>query len=183
MHTAFDGDPEQHLFGVFDGHGDCGTLCSQFARDKVRVRACACFPACVRGAGQAPAQQLAWQLAAAAMDYKNGTSSQLLLCTHRSCSKGVTAGQRMTALPQERCTYLECRLGLKSIIELGHGFQSSGAQLRAKAKRTQVARLAQILKYNSRLTRSTSGHVLWSTRASVATAVVLVAWLLLLLLL
>jgi serine/threonine protein phosphatase PrpC len=35
VHTAFNGDAEQHLFGVFDGHGDCGTLCSQFARDKV----------------------------------------------------------------------------------------------------------------------------------------------------
>lgn len=35
VHTAFNGDPEQHLFGVFDGHGDSGTQCSQFARDKV----------------------------------------------------------------------------------------------------------------------------------------------------
>lgn len=36
VHTAFNGDSEQHLFGVFDGHGDCGTQASQFARDKVR---------------------------------------------------------------------------------------------------------------------------------------------------
>jgi hypothetical protein len=36
VHTSFNGDPEQHLFGVFDGHGDCGTQSSQFARDKVR---------------------------------------------------------------------------------------------------------------------------------------------------
>ncbi|KAF8060315.1 protein phosphatase 2C [Scenedesmus sp. PABB004] len=35
VHTSFNGDPEQHLFGVFDGHGDAGTLSSQFARDKV----------------------------------------------------------------------------------------------------------------------------------------------------
>eukprot|EP00878_Enallax_costatus_P011720 GHUV01012235.1.p2 GENE.GHUV01012235.1~~GHUV01012235.1.p2 ORF type:complete len:150 (+),score=9.45 GHUV01012235.1:418-867(+) len=39
VHTAFNGDPEQHLFGVFDGHGDCGTQSSQFARDKVRQHA------------------------------------------------------------------------------------------------------------------------------------------------
>jgi serine/threonine protein phosphatase PrpC len=35
VHTSFNGDAEQHLFGVFDGHGDCGTQSSQFARDKV----------------------------------------------------------------------------------------------------------------------------------------------------
>jgi hypothetical protein len=32
--------PEQHTFGVFDDHGHCGTLCSQFARDKVRTCVC-----------------------------------------------------------------------------------------------------------------------------------------------
>jgi serine/threonine protein phosphatase PrpC len=37
VHTSFNGDPEQHLFGVFDGHGDCGTQSSHFARDKVRA--------------------------------------------------------------------------------------------------------------------------------------------------
>jgi hypothetical protein len=37
VHTCFHGDPEQHFFGVFDGHGEWGTQCSQFARDKVRV--------------------------------------------------------------------------------------------------------------------------------------------------
>jgi serine/threonine protein phosphatase PrpC len=35
VHTSFNGDMEQHLFGVFDGQGDCGTHASQFARDKV----------------------------------------------------------------------------------------------------------------------------------------------------
>eukprot|EP00879_Flechtneria_rotunda_P007816 GHRR01008191.1.p1 GENE.GHRR01008191.1~~GHRR01008191.1.p1 ORF type:complete len:736 (+),score=253.14 GHRR01008191.1:238-2445(+) len=35
VHTSFNGDPEQLLFGVFDGHGEAGTQCSQFARDKV----------------------------------------------------------------------------------------------------------------------------------------------------
>ncbi len=36
VHTHFGGDPEQALFGVFDGHGEYGTQCSQFAKDKVR---------------------------------------------------------------------------------------------------------------------------------------------------
>ena len=39
---------ETHLFGVFDGHGECGTECAQFVKDKVRRRVvngshgCAC---------------------------------------------------------------------------------------------------------------------------------------------
>ncbi len=36
VHTFFNGDPEQHFFGVFDGHGEFGTQSAQFARDKVR---------------------------------------------------------------------------------------------------------------------------------------------------
>ena len=36
MHPQFGGDMEQALFGVFDGHGEYGTQCSQFAREKVR---------------------------------------------------------------------------------------------------------------------------------------------------
>jgi hypothetical protein len=35
--TNFGGDLEQMFFGVFDGHGEFGTQCSQFARRKVRV--------------------------------------------------------------------------------------------------------------------------------------------------
>ncbi|PNW77593.1 hypothetical protein CHLRE_10g443550v5 [Chlamydomonas reinhardtii] len=35
VHTYFGGDAEQCLFGVFDGHGEYGTQCSQFAKDKV----------------------------------------------------------------------------------------------------------------------------------------------------
>ena len=35
MHPQFGGDMEQALFGVFDGHGEYGTQCSQFAREKV----------------------------------------------------------------------------------------------------------------------------------------------------
>ena len=35
-HPQFGGDMEQALFGVFDGHGEYGTQCAQFARDKVR---------------------------------------------------------------------------------------------------------------------------------------------------
>eukprot|EP00798_Chlamydomonas_sp_ICE-L_P004753 gene4753-34503_t len=35
VHTYFGGDPEQALFGVFDGHGEYGTQCSQYAKDKV----------------------------------------------------------------------------------------------------------------------------------------------------
>lgn len=35
VHSMFGGDPEQALFGVFDGHGEYGTQCSQFAKDKV----------------------------------------------------------------------------------------------------------------------------------------------------
>ena len=34
-HRSFDGDPEQLFFGVFDGHGEAGTACAQFAKDKV----------------------------------------------------------------------------------------------------------------------------------------------------
>lgn len=36
-HPQFGGDMEQALFGVFDGHGEYGTQCSQFAREKVRA--------------------------------------------------------------------------------------------------------------------------------------------------
>ncbi|GFH20427.1 predicted protein [Haematococcus lacustris] len=36
IHTHFGGDPEQVFFGVFDGHGEYGTQCSQFAKDKAR---------------------------------------------------------------------------------------------------------------------------------------------------
>lgn len=32
----FGGDPDQLFFGIFDGHGENGTACSQFARDKVQ---------------------------------------------------------------------------------------------------------------------------------------------------
>jgi len=35
VHTKFGGDPNCHLFGVFDGHGEHGTPCAQFARDRV----------------------------------------------------------------------------------------------------------------------------------------------------
>lgn len=35
VHTYFGGDPEQNLFGIYDGHGEFGTQCSQFSRDKV----------------------------------------------------------------------------------------------------------------------------------------------------
>ncbi|KAG2485550.1 hypothetical protein HYH03_015717 [Edaphochlamys debaryana] len=35
VHTYFGADAEQCLFGVFDGHGEYGTQCSQFAKDKV----------------------------------------------------------------------------------------------------------------------------------------------------
>ena len=33
--TGFGSDNDQALFGVFDGHGEFGTQCSQYARDKV----------------------------------------------------------------------------------------------------------------------------------------------------
>lgn len=36
VHTHFGGDPEQAFFGVYDGHGEYGTQCSQFAKDKVK---------------------------------------------------------------------------------------------------------------------------------------------------
>ena len=35
--TAFGGAPGDHFFGVFDGHGEKGTQCAQFAADKVRT--------------------------------------------------------------------------------------------------------------------------------------------------
>lgn len=35
VQTEFKGNPNSHLFGVFDGHGTQGTACSIFARDKV----------------------------------------------------------------------------------------------------------------------------------------------------
>lgn len=34
-HVCFGGDPEQHLLGVFDGHGEFGSQAAQFARDRV----------------------------------------------------------------------------------------------------------------------------------------------------
>ena len=34
-HACFGGDPDQHLFGVFDGHGEFGAPAAQFARDRV----------------------------------------------------------------------------------------------------------------------------------------------------
>ena len=37
VHTRFGGRPEEHFFGIFDGHGEFGTPCAQFAKDKVRV--------------------------------------------------------------------------------------------------------------------------------------------------
>jgi hypothetical protein len=36
---SFGGVPSDHLFGVFDGHGEKGTQCAQFAADKARARA------------------------------------------------------------------------------------------------------------------------------------------------
>eukprot|EP00271_Cylindrocystis_brebissonii_P007875 TRINITY_DN21773_c0_g1_i1.p1 TRINITY_DN21773_c0_g1~~TRINITY_DN21773_c0_g1_i1.p1 ORF type:complete len:1072 (+),score=201.86 TRINITY_DN21773_c0_g1_i1:1144-4359(+) len=33
--SSFGGSADDHLFGVYDGHGENGTPCSQFARDKV----------------------------------------------------------------------------------------------------------------------------------------------------
>ena len=35
--TAFGSDKTQALFGVFDGHGESGTQCAQYVRDKVRA--------------------------------------------------------------------------------------------------------------------------------------------------
>ena len=35
VYRRFGGDPEQVFFGVFDGHGQTGTSCAQFAKDKV----------------------------------------------------------------------------------------------------------------------------------------------------
>lgn len=35
MHPQFGGDMEQALFGIFDGHGEYGTQCAQFSKDKV----------------------------------------------------------------------------------------------------------------------------------------------------
>ncbi|GAX81252.1 hypothetical protein CEUSTIGMA_g8684.t1 [Chlamydomonas eustigma] len=34
-HPHFGGDSEQALFGVFDGHGEYGTQCAQFAKEKI----------------------------------------------------------------------------------------------------------------------------------------------------
>ena len=34
-YRRFAGDPEQLFFGVFDGHGQLGTSCAQFAKDQV----------------------------------------------------------------------------------------------------------------------------------------------------
>jgi len=35
VHTSFGGDPNCQFFGVFDGHGEHGTACSIFTRDRV----------------------------------------------------------------------------------------------------------------------------------------------------
>jgi hypothetical protein len=35
---CFLGDPNTHLFGIFDGHGECGDLCSHFAADQVSTQ-------------------------------------------------------------------------------------------------------------------------------------------------
>ncbi|GBG82255.1 hypothetical protein CBR_g34538 [Chara braunii] len=35
VHVDFAGSQDDHFFGVFDGHGEYGAQCSQFARDKV----------------------------------------------------------------------------------------------------------------------------------------------------
>lgn len=35
VETCFNGDSEQLFFGVFDGHGEFGTQCAQFARSRV----------------------------------------------------------------------------------------------------------------------------------------------------
>jgi serine/threonine protein phosphatase PrpC len=45
VQTCFASDAEQLLFGVFDGHGEHGHTCSQFAKDKVCIHTggmCAC---------------------------------------------------------------------------------------------------------------------------------------------
>ena len=34
---AFGGAPADHLFGVFDGHGEKGTQCAEFAAEKARL--------------------------------------------------------------------------------------------------------------------------------------------------
>eukprot|EP00959_Pyramimonas_sp_CCMP1952_P420138 8800185-Pyramimonas_sp.AAC.2 len=47
VHTSFGGDPNCHFFGVFDGHGENGTACSQFARDRVRAN-CISVSSCVK---------------------------------------------------------------------------------------------------------------------------------------
>lgn len=36
MLPAFGGNPSDHFFGVFDGHGEKGTQCAQFAAEKAR---------------------------------------------------------------------------------------------------------------------------------------------------
>ncbi|CAN0088548.1 unnamed protein product [Heterosigma akashiwo] len=46
--TSVNGCRHAHLFGVFDGHGSTGDLCSHFAAEKVRRRR---RPAAARGAG------------------------------------------------------------------------------------------------------------------------------------
>lgn len=35
IHPQFGGDMEQAFFGIFDGHGEYGTQCAQFAKEKV----------------------------------------------------------------------------------------------------------------------------------------------------
>lgn len=39
VQTYFGGDAEQCFFGVYDGHGEYGTQCSQFAKEKVSCAA------------------------------------------------------------------------------------------------------------------------------------------------
>ena len=35
VHTNFGGNADEHVFAVFDGHGELGTECALFAKDKV----------------------------------------------------------------------------------------------------------------------------------------------------
>lgn len=62
---AINGDPEQHFFGVYDGHGEYGTECSTFARDQVSLRTCF-GPAAARSAA------LRWHVGRAACGCASG---------------------------------------------------------------------------------------------------------------
>jgi hypothetical protein len=37
VHSGFNNNPEEHLFGIFDGHGEFGAETAQYARDKVNT--------------------------------------------------------------------------------------------------------------------------------------------------